>query len=543
MARYLITQMGVLLLALLNLQAAFGIGSSKFGNARLLQEEGLSNAYFWNFVTAIYEKEIILGYVNPNENSQTEIWISRSPDDGFVLARVEGPAQGYLVYYDDTRSPRTTYYFKVRAIRGDLKSDFSSVMSFTTGSEFFPPEIAAEATGPGTIEITFYDRSYNDVSYTIWKEGAGPEFRKSFSAPDSGLVFHFKDEFLEPNQTYVYWVDAYTEGPNMPRYMSLVHVTVSLPESLLIRSYLLVDADTDHEVGYVYDGAVIIPPEHPNIVAEASPGTGSVAFFLDGIKRIENEAPYSFFYDIKGDFKAGKLEPGEHELVATPYTGNNGEGIPGATSKINFTVKVPEGSLDIENFTLVDPNTGLDIKELRDGDLVDASVKANIRANTGDKASSVVFFLNGMRRTENEAPYAYFGDVGGVFNPGRLAEGPYVLEATAYSGNNATGAQGNKVTIAFAVAENEMNTFSSVQLYPNPIVNTSVIEILGHPEGSVRLEIIDQYGQKNSLLFEGRLGNDGYLRKSMDVRSLTPGNYIMLVSVEDKVTTKRFSVK
>ena len=54
--------------------------------------------------------------------------------------------------------------------------------------------------------------------------------------------------------------------------------------------------------------------------------------------------------------------------------------------------------------------------------------------------------------------------------------------------------------------------------------------------------MFDQYGHNTSLLFNGRLDKDGYLRKSMDVNSIAPGNYIMVVSVEDQVTTKRFSV-
>ena len=293
------------------------------GHRGLMQEEGLGSPGFWDFVTGIYEKEIVLGYFNPNKNSQTEIWISRSPDDGFVLARVEGPAEGYQVYYDDTRSPRTKYYFKLRAIRGDLKSDFSRVTSFTTGSEFFPPEIQAEATDSWTIKITFYDRSYNDVDYIIQKEmGPGPEFWRSFSALDSGRVFHFTDELLEPNQTYIYRVDAYTQGPNMPRYLAVASVTVQTPPAPVVFGFALIDADRDvMALGDLTDGAEIYAIEHPNLMAFTNQETESVVFTLNGRKRTENVPPYAYFYDINGDFKSGKLPAGAYELSATPYAG------------------------------------------------------------------------------------------------------------------------------------------------------------------------------------------------------------------------------
>lgn len=543
----------LLVLVLLPIQASHGTdkptvhisnGITVSGHFSSFQEEGLSSPYFWDFVTGIYEKEIVLGYVNPNEDSQTEIWISRSPDDGFILARVEGPAEGQQVYFDDTRSPRTTYYFKLRAIRGDLKSDFSGITSFTTGSEFFPPEITAEATGPETIDITFHDRSYNDVSYTIWKEGPGPEFRRSFSAADSGQVFHFTDEFLEPDQTYVYWVDAYTEGPNMPRYIAIVNVTVTTPAAPILFGFALIDADRDVTVMDLNAGDEVFAPEHPNIMAFANEETGSVVFFLNGAKRVENVPPYSYFYDTNGDFKSGNLPPGEYQLSATPFTGNNGKGTSGTTIAVNFTVRLPSEHLEIESFTLVDPATDTDIGELNDGDEVDASSQPNIRANAGSAASSVVFFLNGVKRTENEKPYAYFYDRNGDYRPGNLSPGSYTLEATAFSGNNAQGESGRTHTIHFTVKENaEETSFAALDLFPNPIVSDAVLQVTGTPGELVEINVMDTSGNSRRALEIDALDGDGMLRKTLSVGTLPRGNYLLRVSVNGKATVKRFVIQ
>jgi len=72
---------------------------------------------------------------------------------------------------------------------------------------------------------------------------------------------------------------------------------------------------------------VVSPPDQPNIIAKTSTReTESVVFLLNGEKRIENNPPYAFFFDSNGDYCPGRLEPGDYELFATPYSRNNGPG-------------------------------------------------------------------------------------------------------------------------------------------------------------------------------------------------------------------------
>ncbi|MGC1243190.1 MAG: hypothetical protein WA874_16485 [Chryseosolibacter sp.] len=543
MQRSISPLIGLLLLASVPLQAAVNDDTGRSDVARVhIPQDGLTNPFFTSRAFPIFEKEIILSYSNPNEGSETEIYISRSPDSDFELAATN-PA-GAEVFEDTSRLPRTTYYFKLRAIKGDLTSDFSEVKSFTTGSKFYPPFLDAQAKGPGTIELKFHDRSYNDLYYVLWRDGPGPDFNPTIVATDSGQVFTITDDFLEPNTMYYYRVDAYTKGPNMPRYINIVNATVTTPEGPMIFAFTIVDADTDEDVTGLYEGIAITPPDHPNIKAEASDGTESVVFFLNGKKRIENEAPYSYFYDSNGDYRAGRLDPGDYELIATPYSGNNAQGTQGASLKINFTVTVPAGGLAIESFTLVDPNTGQDIQELQDGDVVDPTSRPNIRANAGDETGSVLFHLNGIRRVENEAPYAYFYDAAGVYRPGRLREGSYTLEATAYSGNNGTGEQGTTVTIEFTVTASLSGArAASVSLYPNPVVSASQVEIAGSPHSNVRIEITDQYGWQRSRIHEGFLNSEGKLIMPLDFHALPSGNYMMLIHIEDAETIKRFMIE
>jgi len=308
-----------------------------------------------------------------------------------------------------------------------------------------------------------------------------------------------------------------------------------------------VDADTDQPIVDLQDGMLVSAPDHPNIVAEVRAHVGhsiSVVFYLNGRKRTENRHPFSFFHDLWGDYRVGKLEPGDYELVATPYSQNNAQGIIGQSLKINFTVASYDSNLVIKSFSLVDPDMGQHIQELSDGDVISVDGRPNIRANTGDNTQSVVFYLNGVRRVENEAPYSYFYDVEGVYRPGRLHEGTYRLEATAYSGNNATGKNGNTEKIEFTVTGNPSGaSVAFINFYPSPAANASQVEISGSPESHVHIQVTDQYGYKRSLIHQGQLDINGYLKKSVDVTTLPPGNYIMLIRVDDQITTKRFNVK
>ena len=211
---------------------------------------------------------------------------------------------------------------------------------------------------------------------------------------------------------------------------------------------------------------------------------------------------------------------------------------------VRFTVRHRSNELEIGSFTLVDPATGADIGELRDDDEVDVSAQPNIRANAGSATSSVVFFLNGAKRTENEAPYAYFHDANGIYKPGRLTPGNYVLETTAYSGNNGTGQAGRTTTIRFTVVgESPNDNSASIHLYPNPATSAATLELNSVPGSRIVLEVADALGERYNALYQGVMHDSGSFKRELDLSTLQKGNYFLMVRIDEKVFVKRFAVK
>jgi hypothetical protein len=507
------------------------------------REEPLAAPFFTGQAFPVYENEIIWSYQNRNEDSETEIYISLSPTEGFTLTHVA--AAGEEVYYDDTRRPRTTFYFKLRAIRGDEASVFSDVRAFTTGSKFYPPTLTAVATGPHTIELRLHDRSYNDRSYDLWRDqGPEPSFLKNIVATDSGRLIIYIDNVLAPGTDYSYRVDAHTQGPNNPIHFGVATAsatTFALPE---ITGFTLIDADTDEDVRPIYDQDEFEAPIRPNIRADATDNTGSVVFYLNGRKRIENQAPYSYFYDINGNYSAGRLDNGHYTLEATAYSGNNGGGIKGTTLTVTFTV-VSEG---ITGFTLVNASTDQDVMELQDGDTIPAGSAWNIRANADQKTRSVEFFLNGIRRLENQEPFAYFGDNQGDYRAGTLQPGEYTLSATPYSNNNAGGFAGETRSVSFVVRsanhtlQNAVAAANAITLYPNPVIDVARIEIDDQPGSMIHLHIVDQQGSAQGISVKDCIGSSGTYRNEFDMTKLRKGTYLMIVRVNERVVTRHFTV-
>jgi hypothetical protein len=531
-----------LLPAWIMLQVCFTtINASVSAGSIAFLQATLTAPYFRGIQLPPDENFISFSFTNGNENSETEIYRSLSPDSGYGLVQVVPAGVNY--HYDETRKPRTTYYFKLRAIRNGEASDFSFVRFFTTGSKFYDPLLEAKA-GATSIELVLTDMSYHDTAYEIWRVQSPEDILlTTIYASDSGQVFTFTDRGLSPNTGYFYKIDAHNKNPNFNKiyfYVATAYVQTTGPR---ITGFTLVDPDTDKDLAELSNKAVIPEAGRPNIRANTTDVTGSVVFYLNGIKRTENVAPYAYFFDSAGDYKPGSLTEGEYMLEAIAFSGNNGQGTQGNTLKIQFSVR--KDFLVVYGFTLVDPATDEDIGELRAGDVVDASLKPNIRANTDAGSASVVFYLNGLKRTENESPYSFFHDANGDYKPGTLKPGHYILEATAYNQNNGQGSKGNPRKIEFTVTENgAQNTAATLSIYPNPVVHESVLEVFGEPGGMVRMNAIDPNGYNQStFLYEGSLNDFGYLKKDLQLRALPKGTYVLMVTINEQLITQRFQVK
>jgi hypothetical protein len=124
---------------------------------------------------------------------------------------------------------------------------------------------------------------------------------------------------------------------------SLAAAVATLPmrafaqESSSVTRFVLVDADTDQDIGVLSDGAVIDPALFPvNVRAETTPeNVGPVAFFVDGaLARTENNPVYALFGNTGSNYEPGAFAPGGHTLAAE--IANGGTGL-----SVSFSVGVP----------------------------------------------------------------------------------------------------------------------------------------------------------------------------------------------------------
>jgi photosystem II stability/assembly factor-like uncharacterized protein len=124
---------------------------------------------------------------------------------------------------------------------------------------------------------------------------------------------------------------------------------------------------------------------------------------------------------------------------------------------------IQENYTGVNKFTLVNANTGKDIKTLANNDtinLVTAGRNLNIRAMSyPDSLGSVVFELDGqVFSTESYPPYALAGDLSPApgYRSWTPALGTHTLKATPYSAAQGQGIAGEPLTVTFTVIESNV---------------------------------------------------------------------------------------
>lgn len=156
------------------------------------------------------ETDIYVSYIhNPNAGSMTEIYRSRSADGAYELIATVPADHGE--YVDRNLSPRTDYYYKLRAVDNGQYSAFNEPTRYTTYSISYKPDLTARAIDENTIELIFTDNSYNDYQYVI--DGVPyPEndFSETLAMADSGRTVTLRHEGLDPATSYNYTVHMYT---------------------------------------------------------------------------------------------------------------------------------------------------------------------------------------------------------------------------------------------------------------------------------------------------------------------------------------------
>jgi len=212
-------------------------------------------------------------------------------------------------------------------------------------------------------------------------------------------------------------------------------------------------------------------------------------------------------------------------------------------------VKITITGQAVVSFSLMNADTDQEIKySLYDGaviDLAHLSSSINFRANVAPSSiGSVRFNYDGTIRTENVAPYAYFGDTNGDYNPGALTVGSHILSAWPYAGSNATGSQGVGLTYHFTVINSTTRMGSTetlqVNAYPNPSSDKINISIPESGDGTISVSIYNSQGSLITNLFEGTYQK---IEMVWNIADLPDGIYFCKVNTSSGTKVEKLVVK
>ncbi len=173
------------------------------------------------------------------------------------------------------------------------------------------------------------------------------------------------------------------------------------------------------------------------------------------------------------------------KVIVTDNEGATGSAMVNIIVGSGTVIPTPAPSPSSISFNLIDAETNADLGALTSGMNLSGSRSQgiNIRANVSAITESVLFELSGPvteQRVEGFAPFAAFGDIGSNYNAVNLANGSYVLTATALVGGGGGSQLIAKTSINFTVG---LTTGKTAVAFPNPILADGRVS-LRLPEGT-----------------------------------------------------------
>jgi hypothetical protein len=450
-------------------------------------------------------------------------------------------------YYVDDVKPATTFFYKVRAFKGDVYSEYSVTKSATSLLDYYWPTFSASWVGTG-VEVTLTDRTYADSYYEVerYDPYAGVStiiYHETLA--DSGQTISFIDHGALPNKFYEYIFRGSSVLPcgnpnDVENELARVDIETGVGSDYTISKFTLYDLATGQDIGPLENGSVVVVDgsRAPLIRAYADDKTKAVMFFLNNHRHADNGPPL-FTY------RPGLTQTGHYILKATPSSEKNQKGIVGETVIIEFDVV--NSDYAVTGFTLVDKATNQDIGPLHNGDVIDISSVPVIRASATPLTKAVMFFLN-MKRWADNGPPEF------TFKPGVTLPGHYVLKATPSSEKNAKGIIGATAIIEFdaicsacggRIPEREETTAAvqkGVSLYPNPVVTESTLRVDATPGSSVRVQVTDEFGRMKVKEIKTSVDSSGAWTQSIQDLKLDRGVYVVHVTIDGERYMKRFVV-
>ncbi len=214
-----------------------------------------------------------------------------------------------------------------------------------------PSGLAATAVSTSRIDLSWTDNAGDETGFAIErKTGASGTYVHAATVGANATAF--SDALLAAGTTYNYRVQATNAAGNSSWSNEAGATTPAPPAGPVVVDLILIDADTDLDIGPLVDGATLdlsaLPTRNLSIRAETSPATvGSVLFGYDGnpTYQLENNPPYAFAGNTGSDYGAWTPAVGAHALTATPYTDAGATGTAGTAMIVHFTVADGGGTL------------------------------------------------------------------------------------------------------------------------------------------------------------------------------------------------------
>lgn len=133
--------------------------------------------------------------------------------------------------------------------------------------------------------------------------------------------------------------------------------------------------------------------------------------------------------------------------------------------------------LYVRSFELYNASTGLFIRELANGSVIDLKSDGDIlsiRARVGGGTTeSVRFTSGGFDFVDNRSPFFIAGNEGPTIFPAQLGVGLHTLTATPFAVNFAAGAAGTSLTITVAIVDSRLNSPDALTEAKNRVVATA----------------------------------------------------------------------
>jgi len=148
---------------------------------------------------------------NDNSNNEDGFIIERKKDDGdfiFIGTSVVNVA----FYLDENVMDTTTYTYRVKAFNATDTSGYSNEFTITTllRTIFAPTNLAATATGPDEVELSWDDNNIQEAGFKIERKTGMQGIYALIDSVDENVV-NYLDQAVEANTLYYYRVFAFIE--------------------------------------------------------------------------------------------------------------------------------------------------------------------------------------------------------------------------------------------------------------------------------------------------------------------------------------------